>query len=50
MRLVRVVDPQSLQRLCDPVLIATSRQAFTLSGLERLEGADYAQSWRATLS
>ena len=34
--------------LYDPVLIAMSPQAFTLTGFERVEGVDYAQSWLVT--
>jgi hypothetical protein len=43
--LVRVTGPEELPALYDPVLIAMSPQAFTLAGFERIEGADYAQSW-----
>jgi hypothetical protein len=32
-------------RLFDVRLMAMSPSAFSLSGLERIEGADYAQSW-----
>jgi hypothetical protein len=46
--LVRVVDPEDLPTLYDPVLIAMSPQAFTLAGFERINGADYAQSWLVT--
>ncbi|MFO1323317.1 MAG: hypothetical protein U1F15_04560 [Burkholderiales bacterium] len=51
LRLARLVDPvrssgpDALPVLYEPVLIAMSPQAFTLSGYERIEGADYAQSW-----
>ena len=41
----RTVDPDDLPTLYDPALIAMSPQAFTLAGYERIEGADYAQSW-----
>lgn len=46
--LVRVTGPEELPVLYDPVLIAMSPQAFTLAGFERIDGADYAQSWRVT--
>ena len=51
LRLARLVDvrrstgPDALPALYDPVLVAMSPQAFTLMGFERIEGADYAQSW-----
>lgn len=51
LRLARLVDlaraagPDALPALYDPVLIAMSPQAFTLAGYERIEGADYVQSW-----
>jgi len=51
LRLARLVNPQraagpdALPALYDPVLIAMSPQAFTPTGFERIEGADYAQSW-----
>ena len=51
LRLARLVDPvrsagpDALPALYEPVLIAMSPQAFTLAGYERIEGADYAQSW-----
>jgi hypothetical protein len=51
LRLARLVNPQrstgpdALPALYDPVLIAMSPQAFTLTGFERIEGAEYAQSW-----
>ena len=32
-------------RLYDVRLMAMSPQAFTLTGLERIDGAEYAQSW-----
>ena len=41
----RVTGPDALPTLYDPVLIAMSPQAFTLTGFERIEGVDYAQSW-----
>jgi len=46
--LTRVTGPEELPALYDPMLIAMSPQAFTLAGFERIEGADYAQSWRVT--
>jgi hypothetical protein len=42
---VRAAGPDALPTLWEPVLIAMSPQAFTLAGFERIEGADYAQSW-----
>lgn len=51
LRLARLVDvgrsagPDALPALYEPVLIAMSPLAFTLAGYERIEGADYAQSW-----
>jgi hypothetical protein len=50
MRFVRVVGPESFSTLCDPVLIAMSPQAFTLTGFERVACVDFVQSWlvRAT--
>jgi hypothetical protein len=47
--LIRVAGPEELPALYDPVLIAMSPQAFTLAGFERIDGADYAQSWRVTV-
>ena len=35
-------------RLFDVCLMAMSPQAFTLTGLERIEGVEYAQSWLIT--
>jgi len=46
--LVRVTGPEELPALYDPQLIAMSPQAFTLAGFERIDGADYAQSWLIT--
>jgi hypothetical protein len=43
--LVRAAGPDAVPVLYEPVLIAMSPQAFTLSGFERIEGADFAQSW-----
>src|SRR6476661_9998690 len=40
-----VVHAAALPELYDVRVVAMSQQAFTLSGLERIEGADYAQSW-----
>jgi hypothetical protein len=37
--------PDLLPTLRDPVMIAMSPLAFTLSGLERIGDQDYAQSW-----
>jgi hypothetical protein len=34
-----------LPTLHDRVLPAMSPQAFTLTGFERIDGADFAQSW-----
>jgi hypothetical protein len=51
LRLARLVDiarsagPDALPALYDPVLVAMSPQAFTLMGFERIEGAEFAQSW-----
>jgi hypothetical protein len=36
------VRPERLPNLCDPVLLAISPQAFTLTGFERIKGVDYA--------
>ena len=47
--LVRVTGPEELPALYDPTLIAMSPQAFTLTGFERIDGADYAQSWLVTV-
>ena len=35
----------ALPELLDVRLISMSPQAFTLTGFERIEGAEYAQSW-----
>lgn len=40
-----VVFEGDLPELLDVTVMGMSQQAFTLSGLERLDGADYAQSW-----
>lgn len=47
---LRPVRPEQLPTLYDPVLLAMSPQAFTLTGFERLDGVDYAQSWLVTLA
>ena len=44
----RVVATVEAAELRDVRLVAMSPQAFTLAGLERIEGADYAQSWIVT--
>jgi len=50
-RMARVVDvrrprdPDLLPVLLDPSLVAMSPLAFTLSGFERVDDRDYAQSW-----
>ena len=55
LRLARLVDPNrsagpdALPALYDPVLVAMSPQAFTLMGFERIEGAEFAQSWLVAL-
>ena len=41
-------DPDRLPPLYDVTLPAMSPQAFTLTGFERVEGTDYAQSWLIT--
>ena len=41
----RPIAPGQLPILRDPVLLAMSPQAFTLTGFERIDGVDYAQSW-----
>jgi hypothetical protein len=41
-------DPDELPTLFDPALLAMSPQAFSLTGFERIDGVDYAQSWLAT--
>ena len=38
-----------LPELQDVRVIGMSQQAFTLAGLERLDGVDYAQSWLVSL-
>jgi hypothetical protein len=46
--LERVVDADAMPALYDPVLIAMSPLAFSLTGFERIGGTDYAQSWLVT--
>ena len=41
----RVKDPDELPPLLEPLLVAMSPAAFSLAGFERVEGADFAQSW-----
>ena len=47
--IARTAGPDALPALYDPVLVAMSPQAFTLMGFERIEGAEYAQSWLVAL-
>ena len=53
-RLARLLDPQrpiaadQLPALYDPVIMAMSPLAFTLSGFERVADVHYAQSWLVT--
>ena len=42
---LRPVGPDELPTLYDPLLLAMSPQAFSLTGFERVDGVDYAQSW-----
>jgi hypothetical protein len=44
-----VVALKGLPELFDVRVVAMSQQAFTLSGIERRDGADYAQSWLVSL-
>ena len=44
-----VVYASSLPELHDVRVIAMSQQAFTLTGLEHIDGADYAQAWLVCL-
>jgi hypothetical protein len=47
-RVVNVGRPKNtdeLPPLYEPMLIAMSPQAFSLAGFERVDGADFAQSW-----
>ena len=39
----------TLPELLDVRLISMSPQAFTLAGFERIEGAEYAQSWLVSM-
>jgi hypothetical protein len=54
LRTARLVDETSVlpipgrPELRDARLVAMSPLAFTLAGFERVEGADYAQSWIVT--
>ena len=54
LRTARLVDETSVlpipgrPELRDARLVAMSPLAFTLAGFERIEGADYAQSWIVT--
>jgi len=41
----RVKDPDELPPLYEPLLVAMSPSAFSLAGFERVDGADFAQSW-----
>jgi len=41
----RVVAGTVLPELFDVRVIGMSQQAFTLAGLERIDGAEFAQSW-----
>jgi hypothetical protein len=41
----RVKDPDEVPPLYEPVLVAMSPSAFSLTGFERVDGADFAQSW-----
>jgi hypothetical protein len=51
LRVARLIDEASPARaelmpmLLDVQLVAMSPNAFTLSGFERIDGADYAQAW-----
>ena len=40
-----VLPSKKLPQLLDARLMAMSPQAFTLTGFERVEGVEYAQSW-----
>lgn len=50
-RMARLVDTNSMRpgnptpTLLDVRIMAMSPQAFTLTGFERVEGVEYAQSW-----
>ena len=41
----RVVPATAIPELFDVRMIGMSQQAFTLAGLERIDGAEFAQSW-----
>ncbi len=45
---LRPREPDQLPPLYDPALLAMSPLAFTLSGFERIDAVDYAQSWLVT--
>jgi hypothetical protein len=55
LRVARLVDGSSpirrelLPMLLDVQLVAMSPGAFTLAGLERIDGAEYAQAWIASV-
>lgn len=40
-----VIVTRDIPRLYDVRIVSMSPQAFTLTGFERIEGAEYAQSW-----
>jgi len=44
----QIIGGDGLPRLYDVRLLAMSQKAFTLTGFERIDGADYAQSWLVT--
>jgi hypothetical protein len=46
----RVKDPDELPPLYEPLLVAMSPAAFSLAGFERIDGADFAQSWLVSAS
>jgi len=46
----RVQDPDELPHLYEPLLVAMSPAAFSLAGFERVDGADFAQSWLVSAS
>jgi len=56
LRIARLVDDASPMRrellpmLLDVQLVAMSPGAFTLSGFERVDGAEFAQAWLAVAS
>ena len=41
----RAKDPDEVPPLYEPTLVAMSPTAFSLAGFERIDGADFAQSW-----